>query len=150
MSVNTFFSRTADRTFLKFHIKLEALNHQNLKKSNFSEKWRKVPKFLKSRVFWLFPKIQSFDVSLFNPKNGTLQCCLWFSESFLYGKSLVAKWYKTNQIARFFHHQYFGKELFDIKGGSVWDFGSVLKKCTHRLGILVFVWLLSFYLYFFV
>ena len=76
MSVNTIFSRTADRIFLKFHIKLEALNHQNLRKPNFSEKWGKAPKFLKQRVFWLFPKIKLFNVSLSNPKNGILQCCL--------------------------------------------------------------------------
>ena len=67
MSVNTFFSRTVDRIFLKFNIKLEALNHQNLRKPNFSEKCGKAPKFLKNKVFWLFTKIQSFDVSLFNP-----------------------------------------------------------------------------------
>ena len=119
MSVNTFFSRTADRIFLKFNIKLEALNYQNLR--NFSEKWGKATKFLKNKVFWLFTKIWSFDVSLFNPTNGTLQCCLWFSESFLSGKSLVTKWGKTNQITGFFDHQYFRKGLVDIKGGSIWD-----------------------------
>ena len=59
MSVNTFYSRTADSIFLKFHIKLKALNHQNLRKPNFSEKWGKAPKFLKNRVFFGF--FQEFD-----------------------------------------------------------------------------------------
>ena len=72
MSVNTFFSRPADRIFLTFHIKLEAPYHQNLRKPNFSEKWGKAPQIPQNRVFRLFPKIRSFDVSLFNPENGTL------------------------------------------------------------------------------
>ena len=131
MSVNTFFSRLADRIFLKFHFTLEAINYQNPWKPDFSKKLifcetppplpsTPCPEFLKNRVFWLFLKIRSFDVSFFNPKSGTLQCYLWFFKSFLSGKYLVVKWYKTNQTAGFFDHQYLWKELVDIKGCSIW------------------------------
>ena len=54
----------ADTIFLKFHIKLKALNYQNLRKSNFPEKldfWgKKTKKFLKNRVFF-FGFSQKFD-----------------------------------------------------------------------------------------
>ena len=63
----------ADTIFLKFHIKLKALNYQNLRKSNFPDELdfsgEKPKKFLKNRgFFWLFPKIRSFDVSFFTLK----------------------------------------------------------------------------------
>ena len=105
----------ADTIFLKFHIKLKALNYQNLRKSNFPDELdfsgEKPKKFLKNRGFFLaFSKNSIIWCIFFYPKNGTLQGCLWFSESFLSGKSLVAKWCKTNQIAGFFDHQHLWKE----------------------------------------
>ena len=59
MSVNTFSKKTADRIFLKFHIKLETLNYRNLRKPNFSERlafWEKAQKIPQKKGFLAFSK----------------------------------------------------------------------------------------------